>query len=254
MSTLWAVVYTMKVFLAGVESIYSQNLPIIENGFNLISFYTMNKQGVEIIKKSRIFLLDSGAYTFLANSGKTVCWEEYIESYANFIDENSIENYFELDIDSVVGYEKVLEYRNILEKKTGKRCIPVWHKSRGIEEFRKMCSEYDYVAIGGIVTREIPQDKYRFLPALIREAHQRGARVHGLGFTSTKELKRVHFDTVDSTNWSYGRFGHHWVFTDKKDIVMYKRQEGKRCEDIKALQAHNLLEWKKFQKYAEGHL
>jgi hypothetical protein len=60
----------MKVFLAGVESLYPENLKIIENGYNLISFFTMNKQGVEIIKKSRMFLLDSGAYTFLANSKK----------------------------------------------------------------------------------------------------------------------------------------------------------------------------------------
>lgn len=75
----------MKVFLAGVESLYPENLKIIENGYNLISFFTMNKQGVEIIKKSRMFLLDSGAYTFLVNSKKTVCWEDYIEKYANFI-------------------------------------------------------------------------------------------------------------------------------------------------------------------------
>lgn len=244
----------MKVFLAGVESLYRENLPIIDDGYNLISFFTMNKQGVEIIKKSRMFLLDSGAYTFLANSKKTVCWEDYIDRYAEFIKEQNIEHYFELDIDSVIGYENVLKYRKIIEKKTGKRCIPVWHKSRGIEEFRKMCSEYDYVAIGGIVTREIPQDKYKYLPLLIKEAHERGAKVHGLGFTSTNELKRVHFDTVDSTNWSYGRFGHHWIFTINKDIVMYKREEGKHCENVKSLQAHNLLEWKKFQKYAETHL
>jgi hypothetical protein len=244
----------MKVFLAGVESLYPENLKIIENGYNLISFFTMNKQGVEIIKKSRMFLLDSGAYTFLANSKKTACWEDYIEKYANFIKQNNIKNYFELDIDSVIGYENVKKYRNFLEKKTGQKCIPVWHKSRGIEEFRKMCSEYSYVAIGGIVAREITKENYKYLPILIREAHKRGAKVHGLGFTSTKELKKIHFDTVDSTNWSYGRYGHHWVFTEKKDMVMYTRMEGKRCKDVKNLQAHNLLEWKKFQEYAEAHL
>jgi hypothetical protein len=127
----------MKVFLAGVESLYPENLKIIENGYNLISFFTMNKQGVEIIKKSRMFLLNSGAYTFLANSKKTACWEDYIEKYANFIKQNNIKNYFELDIDSVIGYENVKNIEIFWKRKPGRNAFQYGINQGELKSFEK---------------------------------------------------------------------------------------------------------------------
>ena len=42
-----------------------------------------------------------------------------------------------MDVDNIIGYEKVLELRKILLEATDK-IIPVWHKNRGIDEFKKM--------------------------------------------------------------------------------------------------------------------
>lgn len=149
----------MNIYLAGQapwrqEGLYDE---AIRNSkpYILESFYYANKDTESLIPYFGDFLLDSGAFTFMTNAKKDVNWDEYIKKYAEFVRRNNIDKYFELDIDSVVGYKKVLEYRNKLEKLTGKKCIPVWHKSRGIKEFEKMCDEYPYVAIGGIVSGEI---------------------------------------------------------------------------------------------------
>lgn len=184
---------------------------------------------------------------------KKIIWEEYVERYAQFINDNGIEFFFELDIDSVTGYKKVKEYRKKLESITGKRCIPVWHKTRGIDEYKKMCSEYDYVAIGGIVSGEIKKAQFAAFPALIDYAHRNKTQIHGLGFTDTKKLSTYHFDSVDSTSWGWGRFGYIFQFTGK-DIKMNPKPYGKRCDKQAMLQAINIKEWIKFQQYAERKL
>ena len=63
----------------------------------------------------------------------------------------------------MVGYKKVKQIRAKLERLTGKQSIPVWHLSRGMDEFRGICKDYGYVAIGGIVSGEITKDKYKAL-------------------------------------------------------------------------------------------
>ena len=152
------------------------------------------------------------------------------------------------------GYEKVKEYRKMLEKLVGRQCIPVWHKSRGLKEWTKMCDEYEYVAIGGIVNKEIVEEQYKAFPAMISEAHRRCAKVHGLGFTTLKYLPHIHFDSVDSTAWLAGnRFGFVYKFNGKT-MIKYDVPKGKRLADSRKVALINYTEWLKFQKYAEVHL
>ena len=110
------------------KTIYEHRPYILE------SFYYADDDTKRLLPYFGDFLLDSGAFTFMQGKGGSPNWDEYIERYANFIKENKVQKYFELDIDSVVGYEKVKEYRNKLELLVGWQCIPVWHKSRGIQE------------------------------------------------------------------------------------------------------------------------
>lgn len=220
----------------------------------LESFYYVNEDTEKLLPFFGDFLLDSGAFTFMQNSKVKVDWVEYIKKYANFINRNNIEKFFELDIDSVVGYKKVLEYRRLLENLTGKKCIPVWHKSRGYNEFCKMCDEYDYVAIGGIVSKEITKKQYKYLPKLIDEAHKRGTKIHGLGFTNLKWLEICHFDSVDSTSWTSGnKFGFVYKF-DGKTMQKIDCPDGHRMKSSRKIALINYTEWIKFQRYAEAHL
>lgn len=220
----------------------------------LESFYYVDADTEKLLPYFGDFLLDSGAFTFMQSSKSHVVWEEYIEKYADFINRNHVEKFFELDIDSVVGYDKVLEYRKRLEKLVNRPVIPVWHKSRGMDEFYKMCDEYSYVAIGGIVSKEIKPEQYGALPKLISCAHSRKAKIHGLGFTNLAWLPKCHFDSVDSTAWTTGnRFGFIYQFTGKT-MIKHDVPKGKRLADSRKVAEINYLEWVKFQKYAERNL
>lgn len=221
----------------------------------LQSFYYCDSFTEEtIIPNCKNFLLDSGAFTFMSSSKKAVEWDDYLQKYIAFINRNNVDRFFELDIDSVVGYEKVKQMRRILEEKTGKPCIPVWHKSRGKTEFVELCKQYDYVALGGIVSKEIKPQEYKYFPYFINTAHEHGAMIHGLGFTNLQGLTKYHFDSVDSTTWTSGnRFGQVYSF-DGKSMIQHKRPEGVRIASHEDIALYNFNEWVKFQKYAEIHL
>lgn len=248
----------MKLYLAGVapwrenglynEAIHKHKPYILE------SYYYADDVTEKLLEYYGDFMLDSGAFTFMQNSKSHLNWDEYIERYAAFVRRNNVNKFFELDIDSVVGYEQVKKYRKRLEKLSGKRCIPVWHKSRGVQEFKRMCDEYDYVAIGGIVSKEIRPEHYKILPNMINEAHSRKAKIHGLGFTSLKWLEVCKFDSVDSTAWTAGnRFGFVYKFNGRT-MTKIDCPKGKRLADSRKVALINYIEWLKFQKYAEENL
>lgn len=253
----------MDVYLAGTEDRVrmmdeehrKSNLKSLFNDTNILqSFFFTNRFTEEIvIPNAGKFLLDSGAFTFL-NQGKKVEWEKYVREYADFINRNKVRHFFELDIDPVIGYDNVLGLRRDLERMTDAQCIPVWHKSRGKEEFVRMCRDYDYVAIGGIVSKEIQPAEYKYFPWFIDTAHKHGARIHGLGFTSLKDLPKYHFDSVDSTAWLSGnRFGTIYQFTGNT-LKPHKQPEGTRLADHKKVAIHNFCEWYKFSVYARTNL
>lgn len=228
---------------------------LYKDAFILQSFYYASDFTEKtIIPNAKDFLLDSGAFTFMTSSkNKNIDWNEYIKKYAEFINKNNIKKYFELDIDSIVGIEKVLEIRKKLESLTGVKPIPVWHKSRGLERFKQDASEYPYVAIGGIVSKEITPKEYAAFPSLIAEAHRRGAKIHGLGFTNLEGITKYHFDSVDSTAWVSGnRFGAVYYFNGKT-MKKITKKEGQRVK-TNQVAINNFNEWKKFSKYAERNL
>lgn len=248
----------MRLFLAGVAPWRSEGGydPIIREHkpFILESFFYADADTERLLPYYGDFLLDSGAFTFMQGNGGSPDWDEYVERYADFINRNKVQKYFELDIDVVAGYDRVKEIRRKLERLTNRPTIPVWHISRGICDFKRMCDEYEYIAIGGIVSKEITPDKYNALPPLITEAHKRGAKIHGLGFTALEWLKKCHFDSVDSTAWTTGnRFGYLYYFDGhtmkKKDVP-----KGYRLGDSRAAALNNYTEWIKFQKWAMEHL
>lgn len=223
----------------------------------LESFYYArdNKVIQKLIPDLGGFLLDSGAFSFMQGK-EAVDWDAYIEDYANFVNTFKIDLFFELDIDSVVGLKKVERLRRKLESLTGKQPIPVWHKIRGLDYFRKMIDEYKYVAIGGIVSQEIPRAKYEAaFPWFIEEAHKKGARIHGLGYTSVAGMKKYHFDSVDSTAWLYGnRGGYLYRFNELYgDFEKISAPQGCRLSSVEAAK-WNFIEWIKFQDYAEKYM
>ena len=204
-------------------------------------------------------MLDSGAFSFM--QGKAgVDWDKYTEEYADWINRYDIKLFFELDIDSIVGLAEVERLRERLERLTGKKPIPVWHINRGKDYFLKdMCENYPYVALGGIVGVKKQAQIYKryqaAFPWFIREAHLRGCKIHGLGYTNIEGLKQNHFDSVDSTAWLYGNRGGYLYKFNERTGTMGKidAPHGHRLKSQDAA-LWNFQEWIKFQKYAERYL
>lgn len=259
----------MKVYIAGDnnkkilrEQLYGCDFFTGENdlkGINILeSFYYLrkNEEFMTLVKHLGSFLLDSGAFTFMSGSHKGgINWGKYVEEYAAFINRWNVQLFFELDIDSVVGLTEVERLREKLEALTGKKPIPVWHRNRGKEYFIKMCENYPYVALGGIVTKEIDRKKYETaFPWFIKTAHDHKCKIHGLGYTTVANLKKYHFDSVDSTAWLYGnRGGYLYKFNPRTGLLEQLDKEGCRLKSREGA-VNNFNEWVKFGKYAEIYL
>ena len=237
----------MKLCLAGTCSRNFLKDVVNTSDFILESFYYFQDWQKPYIKSKRLFLLDSGAFTFINNNKEDCDYNQYLNKYIEFINKTDTKYFFELDIDSVVGYETVLKMRHKLESETGKKCIPVFHKSRGLQEWINMCKEYDYVAIGTI--HEYKKNEH-IIKELLKIAKLHNTKVHGLGFT-VSNVNEYDFYSVDSTSWLSGaRHGTIYQFTGT-EIATHKK---KNCRTIhyKTVDRHNLKEWIKYQKYLEN--
>ena len=151
----------IKIFLSSVQHV-STVVPanfepyyVLESYWYLKSNGKQTKQLMNWFLKAKMFLLDSGAFTFMNCKNKKTDFDAYVDGYIKFINDWDVKYFFEMDLDALMPYSEVLKLRERIENGTGKRCIPVWHKSRGREEWTKMCQEYDIVAIGGIASKEI---------------------------------------------------------------------------------------------------
>ena len=250
----------MEVYLAGNHSCKNGTGCQSWKGLNILeTFYYLrnNKEFPRLITNMGNFLLDSGAFTFMSGNGESNAdFDAYVEEYAAYIKKWNIKNFFELDIDSLVGIKEVERLRKKLETLSGKQPIPVWHKNRGKDYFVRMCRDYKYVSIGGIVTKEIPIRIYeKLFPWFIKTAHEHKCKIHGLGYTNIKGLHKYRFDSVDSTAWVYGNISGsiYKFYPQKGTIETTKAPNGMRLKS-NAAAINNFNEWVRFMKYARVNL
>lgn len=214
----------MKIFLSALENgstVYNTGEPlaeyIVKNNvkmkWNLMSYYYLRSEkqynvGSFIRDNSELVMIDSGAHTF--QFGKKVDFVQYTKEYAEFIkkfDRPNVVGYFEMDVDNVLGHEKVLELRKILESVSDK-IIPVWHYNRGIDEYIEMCKQYSgrTISITGFKNTDVRDDQYIMF---VKKAREYNCKIHCLGMTRRKVLDHVPFDYTDSSSWKqsgiYGR-------------------------------------------------
>jgi len=193
-----------------------------------------------------LFILDSGAFSMLYGS-KKVNLDSYIEKYIGFVKKYKIVNYVELDLYNVIGVEKTEAIRKKLTKEIGYPPIPVWHKSTGVDYYKKLVKEYRYIAIGGIAIKggSFPVNVFR---KLLKIAKKESCRVHGLGYTSIKNLPKLDFYSVDSTSWlSPVRYGGVIDFFNGRTMKKIKQPKGTKM--TKKVRVHQFKEWMKFSNY-----
>ena len=191
----------------------------IDMKYNLMSYFYIRPR-VELAEFIRDHteevMIDSGAHSF--QKGVKVDWVKYTEEYADFIrrfDRPNVVGYFEMDVDNIIGYDKVKALRNILLRASDK-IIPVWHKNRGIQDFKEMCQSHKgkIVAITGFKNEDIKDHQYL---SFTKYAHECGCKIHCLGMTRKAILDTVPFDYTDSSSWSaQSRFGHMQSYGGRK--------------------------------------
>lgn len=246
----------MRIFLACTGGMQDN---IKKSKYILESFYSGERECLKILKRCSLdnFLLDSGAFTFM-NGKKTTkdILLDYLDKYIAFINKYNIKYFFELDVDVIFGVEFVEYMRNKLERETRKKCIPVWHKGRGVEYWKKMVERYDYVAIGGLVTKEIKEKEYYLIKKMVNYAVMNGVKVHGLGFTKTKKIlnEKWMFYSVDSSSWLSSATRGQKLQVFKNGYMQNLNKERNRYKaNIQKMAEFNFLEWCKYQKYMDKY-
>lgn len=224
--------------------------------FYLQKLIKRDKELAEIVKQYNSqdkFILDSGAFSFM--NGKKITeqkLDDYCQEYMEFVKKYQIKRYVELDIDAVLGFQKALEYRNYLEKNIGYATIPIFHKSRGKNEFVKMCEQYSYAGIGGIAIKDITPKEHKYFKQLNLFANSQGCKLHAMGFTPTKDLNSYGFYSCDSSSWTMGvRFGNLYRFTGNKIKSIKKPPNTKLNLSKSQIQTFNWNEWCKYQKFVD---
>ncbi|TWW09536.1 hypothetical protein E3A20_13330 [Planctomyces bekefii] len=241
----------MIVYLAGdvfgkeVFNDYDYNFNRLDSYYYLQS----NKYMIEKIPLYKNYLLDSGAFTFImAKKNIKIDIDSYTDKYIDFIIENKINNFFEMDVDKIFGYEKVKQLRNRIESKTGKRVIPVFHKNRGIDDWNEMIKDYKYISIG-IAGKDVSWGDHKTFLKFVNNAKEQNCKVHGLGITGMKTLEKVPFYSVDSSSWTAGnRYKCIFKFDGNKIKTIKIDLTNKRIHNHIKLAKYNFNQWNEFSK------
>ena len=194
----------MNLHFAGADGSdkYNQLLKDCGAKNRLESYWTLKKK--EPSKEFHL-LLDSGGFV-ARNKGIHISVEKYAE-YLNKFNPNLA---FELD---TASKEETLSNRMYLKDNVkDTKIIPVYHYGEYEQKDKKylfdMMDNYDYISVGGVAGRGLNEAEERQYLDFVFFHTQDKHKVHGLGITDTRHLKRYPFYSVDSTSWlSPGRFG-----------------------------------------------
>ena len=216
----------LTIFYSGVE--YESYLDILYDlGIRnfLMSYEYLKGKGVHQLKKypDMHLFIDSGAYTYNQDPkyGEYTIeqWEKQIEEYLAWAEKhkNQIFAIADLDIQYLVGYEKVVEWRKKYFEpfmlRTGLPVCFIYHEE-GLDIWEYMCKRYPYVGISLNIDREVDETELR---NKFKIAEKHNALVQGMASTRTGMLTQYPFYTVDATTWNVGlKYGEISVWTGNK--------------------------------------
>ena len=216
----------LSIFYSGVE--YESYLDILYDlGVRnfLMSYEYLKGKGYSQLKKypDMHLFIDSGAYTYITNpefEEYTVeQWEEQIVKYLAWAKKhkNSIFAIADLDLQYLVGNEKVYEWRKkyfepfMLE--TGIPVCFIYHEE-GLDQWEYMCKRYPYIGLSLSVDGNIDEADLR---EKFRIAEKYNTLIQGMASTRTAMLTQYPFYTVDSTTWNVGlKYGEISVWNETK--------------------------------------
>lgn len=275
----------MQVYLAAFETQfknYKIDLPKTANLFCTYYYRKLTEHALLFLKESKhqgIITIDSGAHSFFELMGISVTSKEgstgkalpnpyeYFEAYLAWVKEwyDHFSYFVELDLQELVGQKVILEWRERMKKEgVYGKCITVWHSYNSMDDFISQLadSHSKYVAIEGIRKGQPILDYNRY----IKEAYERGIKIHGFALTRTELLKQCPFYSVDSSSWTssirYGKI-HVWdeaqkkvKIVDSKEKAFFKynvptqlHSRNRAADDNKYKLEFNALAYFKMQQY-----
>lgn len=276
----------MKILFAGSESNESSSLMQRMGAKHLLlSYYYLRKKKdptkvLDSLRKSASFMfLDSGAHTFFHEAGISVVHgekkqkteetpDQYIREYIEWLKQygNYFDGYAELDIDQIVGHEKILEWHAMWKESKLPNVVYVYHPTQPISYWEKICAENKYVGIQG----NLPLPRYNSYFSI---AKRYKTKVHGFAMTKTDPMMKLPFFSVDSTSWQAGeRFGMTYEFKVNKLLVHTKDEKQRVRRRLKpnieklginyeavmkdersAVGEWNISQWIAFEEYIDKH-
>lgn len=199
----------------------------------LLSYYFLNTEKssrmtmkCDVENKIDLFL-DSGAF-----SAHTQGVEINLKNYIDFIKKHKkhITTYANLD---VIGDAKATLKNQRTMEKAGLNPLPCFHYGESTKYLKYYIDNYDYIALGGIVSEGSTKKLYRWLDDVFdryicKNNGMPRCRVHGFGVTSLPILFRYPWYSVDSTSWVVtGRLGSVYVPRHIQGKYVYNEQSWK---------------------------
>lgn len=275
-----------KIFFAGAESHYKKLLDMGVKNI-MFSFWSIREKGEEnfwevlreVKKQGCTIMIDSGAHSFFTSTGinirtfgkrKTkidVSIDQYVKEYIDWLKKavgmKLIDYYVELDVDKIVGIEKVKAWREEM-KANGLNPLLVWHDSMTRTEWEEMCKNNKYVCLADVFNTP------HKVPVMIDIAKKYKTKVHGFALTQLDLLTKVPLYSVDSTTWLSGsRYGLTFVFrsnklesygSEEKDVRKKLKEKAEQKgldfnkilrDDGEEVDKFNISQWLDFQDYLD---
>lgn len=208
-------------------------------------------------------MIDSAAHT-LQKAKTVVDYQKFFESYQSWLSDNIefIDHYVELDIENVVGLDKVNKWSESLTQELPIPPIRVWHRWRGgVDVWEQMTEQYDYIGFSGFLISqnggaELPLDQ---IAGYLKIAQNNNCKVHAFGFTRPRLMIAYPFYSVDSSSWMAPQRYASLNYFDGKMLQAWGCREIKRKLGVnisklnyKKSIAFSALQWKLYADYLEA--
>jgi len=250
----------------------------------LVSYYYLREKGYKtvehILHKFPDVFLDSGAFTLRlqmekrgVNPSSSYASDEilqYIEDYAQFINEYGDKFSLVTEVD-VGSWQQKTRNRQILLEKIDKNItvLPVVHRIDPNRYVEFLCEKYPYVAYAGLKGYSVAENK-KYIAQRLLIAKKSKKPIHGFALTAVDIMRGYGLASVDSASWlhvgkhgmtfwfdgrhlrAYDKFNK-WVRARFKNEVKSYGLNWDRFMDDHAYETNSfsLIQWLKFQDYIE---
>lgn len=164
---------------------------------------------------------DSGAFS-AATLGTTISLADYAAWLKDW--QGLLTTAATLD---VIGDADATHRNTLALEDMGLNVLPVFHTGSPWDRLEKLCAQYSYVALGGMVPyTRMYGEVMRWMVKCFRIGAEHGTVFHGFGQTNATAMASLPFYSVDSSTWSTGaRYG--WMFLwDERTAGMARIRSG----------------------------